>query len=154
MENSNNFIILHPALDIRDFIACVSFRQKIVVDEKICEKDVHYISVEDDVSVIDKNPVYLRLTFFNSVPVEIPEIRICLTGFFWPETIVTAFVPTSSFEARNFNRHWLAFPLSGGDETLSFSIPSCNPQIFVGGLLPGTILTENIISLSTSRTLK
>ncbi|MFC2065983.1 hypothetical protein ACFLUO_02825 [Chloroflexota bacterium] len=59
MEDNNTFIILHPALEIREYIACVSFRQKVVQNGKISDEETHFLSVEDDILFTAKDTLKL-----------------------------------------------------------------------------------------------
>ena len=53
----NKIIILHPSLDIREFIACVSFRQRVVQNGKVSDIDIRFLSVEDDILVTTKDTI-------------------------------------------------------------------------------------------------
>jgi hypothetical protein len=54
-DKSTDIIILHPALDIREYMACVSFRQRVVQNGKVSDINVHFLSVEDDIIVTTKD---------------------------------------------------------------------------------------------------
>jgi hypothetical protein len=51
----NEIIILHPALDIREDIACVSFRQRVVQNGKVSDVNIHFLSAEDGIIVTTKD---------------------------------------------------------------------------------------------------
>ena len=56
----NNIVILHPSLDIREFIACVSFRQRVVRNGKVSDIDIYFLSIEDDILVTTKDTVEVQ----------------------------------------------------------------------------------------------
>lgn len=50
-----NVLILHPALEVRDDLAVVSFRRKTIKDSKVIDEVIHLISTEGRISVTNSS---------------------------------------------------------------------------------------------------
>ena len=53
-------LILHPALEVREEMAIVSFRRKTVKDNKVTDEEIHLISTEGGIKVTNSNLIKLR----------------------------------------------------------------------------------------------
>ncbi|MFC1966470.1 hypothetical protein ACFLWI_05950 [Chloroflexota bacterium] len=62
LGTQNDYTILHPALEIYDYLACVSFRRKKIVKGKITESDLHIISTEGNIISTSSNQANLNLS--------------------------------------------------------------------------------------------
>lgn len=80
--NTFSFTILHPALDIRQDIACVSFRKKVITNNKVAETDMHFISsnghvytTTQDTFKLDSNKVMFEKRLLASDTVNIADLE-------------------------------------------------------------------------------